>query len=40
MLRTDAAYAAKAQRISALAKDICEYLATLDVRAGSGVGGL
>jgi glycolate oxidase iron-sulfur subunit len=39
MLRSDAAYAAKAKRISALAKDICEYLATLDVRADSGMGG-
>ena len=27
MLRSDPAYAGKAQRISALAKDICEYLA-------------
>jgi glycolate oxidase iron-sulfur subunit len=34
MLRSDAAYAGKAQRISALAKDICEYLAGLDVRTG------
>ena len=32
MLRTDPAYAAKAARISALAKDISEYLATLDLR--------
>jgi glycolate oxidase iron-sulfur subunit len=39
MLRSDAAYAAKAKRISALAKDICEYLATLDLRAASGMGG-
>jgi glycolate oxidase iron-sulfur subunit len=39
MLRSDATYAAKAKRISALAKDICEYLATLDVRADSGMGG-
>ena len=36
MLRSDAAYAAKAQRISALAKDICEYLAGLDIRAPAG----
>jgi glycolate oxidase iron-sulfur subunit len=39
MLRTDAAYAAKAKRISALAKDICEYLATLEMRAASDMGG-
>jgi glycolate oxidase iron-sulfur subunit len=39
MLRTDAAYAAKAKRISALAKDICEYLATLEVRAANDMGG-
>ena len=32
MLRSDPGYAAKAQRISTLAKDICEYLATLDLR--------
>jgi glycolate oxidase iron-sulfur subunit len=31
MLRTDPSYAQKAARISALAKDITEYLATLDV---------
>ena len=31
MLRTDAAYAAKAARVSALAKDITEYLAALDL---------
>ncbi len=30
MLRTDPAYAAKAARVTALAKDISEYLATLD----------
>ena len=29
MLRTDGAYAAKAARVSGLARDICEYLATL-----------
>jgi glycolate oxidase iron-sulfur subunit len=29
MLRTDAAYATKAVRVSALTRDICEYLATL-----------
>jgi len=39
MLRSDAAYAAKAARISALAKDICEYLATLDMRESSVVRG-
>ena len=31
MLRTDPAYADKAARVSALAKDITEYLATLDI---------
>ena len=31
MLRTDAAYAEKASRVSALARDITEYLATLDI---------
>jgi glycolate dehydrogenase iron-sulfur subunit len=31
MLRTDPAYAGKAQRVSALAKDICEYLVRLDL---------
>ena len=33
MLRTDAAYAGKAARVSALARDICEYLASLDQHA-------
>jgi glycolate oxidase iron-sulfur subunit len=33
MLRSDAGYAGKAKRISALAKDISEYLAGLDMRA-------
>ena len=33
MLRSDPAYAAKAARISALAKDICEYLARLRAAA-------
>ncbi len=33
MLRTDAAYAAKAAKVSALARDVSEYLATLDLRA-------
>jgi glycolate dehydrogenase iron-sulfur subunit len=39
MLRSDAAYAAKAKRISALAKDISEYLSGLDLRATGNVGG-
>jgi glycolate dehydrogenase iron-sulfur subunit len=34
MLRTDPAYAAKAARISQLAKDVTEYLATLNLPAG------
>jgi glycolate oxidase iron-sulfur subunit len=33
MLRSDPAYAAKAARISALAKDVTEYLATLKLKA-------
>jgi glycolate oxidase iron-sulfur subunit len=33
MLRSDPAYSGKARRVSALAKDICEYLAGLDVRS-------
>ncbi len=40
MLRNDAAYAQKAARVSALAMDVTEYLATLDlpaVEAGRGV---
>jgi glycolate oxidase iron-sulfur subunit len=40
MLRSDPVYADKARRISALAKDICEYLAGLDVRAAAVVPGL
>jgi glycolate oxidase iron-sulfur subunit len=32
MLRNDPAYAGKARRVSAMAKDICEYLASLDLR--------
>lgn len=32
MLRTDEAYASKAARVSALAKDVTEYLATLDLQ--------
>jgi glycolate oxidase iron-sulfur subunit len=34
LLRTDKAYAAKAARVSALAKDVTEYLAALDMQAG------
>jgi glycolate oxidase iron-sulfur subunit len=34
MLRTDQAYATEAARISGLAKDVTEYLATLDMPAG------
>jgi glycolate oxidase iron-sulfur subunit len=40
MLREDAAYAAKAKRVSALAKDVTEYLSDLDIawpRDASGV---
>jgi len=33
MLRTDAAYAAKAARVSGLTKDVSEYLATLDLKS-------
>ncbi|KAB2866618.1 MAG: glycolate oxidase subunit GlcF [Bauldia sp.] len=36
MLRTDGAYAGKAARVSALAKDISEYLETLDLGEPSG----
>ena len=35
MLRLDPAYAEKAKRVSALAKDVTEYLATLDLPAPS-----
>jgi glycolate oxidase iron-sulfur subunit len=35
MLRTDQTYAAKAARISSLAKDVTEYLATLDMPYGN-----
>src|SRR5512141_3175574 len=35
MLRTDQAYAAKAARVAALAKDVTEYLATLGLPAGA-----
>ena len=40
MLRSDPAYAAKAARVSALAKDIAEYLASLDLGAAALPGGL
>jgi glycolate oxidase iron-sulfur subunit len=40
MLRTDSAYAARAAHISSLAKDICEYLATLPLNAASPASGL
>jgi glycolate oxidase iron-sulfur subunit len=40
MLRNDPAYAAKAARVSALAKDISEYLASLDLGAAARPGGL
>jgi glycolate oxidase iron-sulfur subunit len=40
MLRTDPAYADKAARVSALAKDISEYLAGLDLRMQAPVGGM
>jgi len=38
MLRTDAAYAEKAARVSALAKDISEYVAGLDLKAAVPTG--
>jgi glycolate oxidase iron-sulfur subunit len=37
MFRSDPAYAAKAVRVSQLAKDITEYLATMDLKAGRPV---
>ena len=40
MLRADPAYAAKAARISALAKDVTEHLATLNLQAGIAPGRL
>ncbi len=40
MLRTDPAYADKASRVSALAKDIAEYLATLPLKPAQDVAGL
>jgi glycolate oxidase iron-sulfur subunit len=39
MLRTDPAYAKRAARVSSLAKDVCEYLAGLSLKAdGQGAG--
>jgi glycolate oxidase iron-sulfur subunit len=40
MLRSDPAYAGKAARVSALARDISEYLASLDLGAAARPGGL
>jgi glycolate oxidase iron-sulfur subunit len=40
MLRTDPAYAAKAARVSSLARDITEYLVTLGIAAPAPVAGL
>jgi glycolate oxidase iron-sulfur subunit len=40
MLRTDPAYAAKAARVSGLAKDVTEYLASIDLKPGDGGRGL
>lgn len=40
MLRTDEAYAEKARRVSDLAKDVTEYLATLDMAPASTPSGL
>jgi glycolate oxidase iron-sulfur subunit len=40
MLRNDPAYAGKAARVSALARDISEYLASLDLGAAARPGGL
>jgi glycolate oxidase iron-sulfur subunit len=40
MLRLDPAYAAKAARVSALAKDVTEYLATLDLPAPANAPGI
>ena len=36
LLRTDSAYAEKAERVSRLAKDVSEYLCTLDLKAADG----
>jgi glycolate oxidase iron-sulfur subunit len=38
MLRTDSAYAERAARVSSLARDVCEYLATLPLKAASSSG--
>jgi len=38
MLRNDPAYAEKAQRVSAIARDISEFLLTIDMPAGDGHG--
>src|SRR5581483_10124683 len=40
MLRGDPAYAAKAARVSALARDVCEYLATVELGAPERPSGL
>ena len=40
MLREDAAYADKARRVSGLARDVTEYLTTLDLNAGATSPGL
>jgi glycolate oxidase iron-sulfur subunit len=40
MLRLDPAYAAKAEKVSALAKDVTEYLATLDLPEPAVISGL
>jgi glycolate oxidase iron-sulfur subunit len=40
MLRGDAAYAERAAKVSALARDICEYLAGLPLRPDAAVSGL
>ncbi len=40
MLRTDPAYAERAARISSLAKDVCEYLATLPLDSNGRAAGL
>jgi len=40
MLRTDPAYAKRAARVSNLARDVCEYLATLPLKAADIAGGL
>ncbi len=40
MLRTDPVYAERAARVSSLARDICEYLATLPLKAAPSASGL